>query len=780
MGYKIGYTMQWKTMTDAQLMTLSIYDTYGGFDVSQSYEFTSMTPATDNPVSLGCIDNNESKTTAVRGTKCTIKFLGNEVVRLGTFAGGPSDRFLVEYKSGSNMIWTGYLISNGIQGAFLPSRTVITITATDNLALLDKIPLTKSTGVNPRGNYSLMDYIVMALKKTNLQLPIKVVLSLMERGSGVTSTLTTFTGPHSMSVIYASDFINYFRVGKRFVISGTASNNHFFTVTSAIHGVGTLDITVAESVTNESSVNATFTDANPCLLSNIFVEAKTFEATAINSSENCSTVITKILGSLKCFIKQYNGEWWIQAIDDFRYTNPAYFVFDIDGNIQSWGGGFANRDKEIGPLDSGYSIRVRDAATNCTIEQRQKFAKEIYKFDFWQEIICNVDFARGDFIQNVADEIIDNITYQVKQFTHECWTPFRGLISNINSGASVDFSSYIKKYFYNGYEKQRSLVIEKPADTSGTYWRYVRSEAVFIDKYDKFTWGFDYSAVQDNNINNPGLEIAIGATLLYGNDGSYWVLGDTGGPQWKLSNSSFNTNFDVYQWAANPASVDLTLWNSFSIEAPPAPIGGKLYFILFASPNTVSSASFDMRYANLSFSYIPFINGSYQRYTQESDTFTSTDNVQDSTEEEIFISGGVKKLFKGAMKYYSGSDVSDENNYFLATEFYNYMEGRTGGFLYDRFGKYIANEVWNQVKKETVIFQAYLQGIDATTNNRADMIHRFFIRHSFDQCINRIFLGVGMPVQNQRDQSWQLTLSEVYNSDVGYEFDNSKYQFKYE
>lgn len=116
----------------------------------------------------------------------------------------------------------------------------------------------------------------------------------------------------------------------------------------------------------------------------------------------------------------------------------------------------------------------------------------------------------------------------------------------------------------------------------------------------------------------------------------------------------------------------------------------------------------------------------------------------------------------------------------LAELFYEYREGLTGGFQYDRLTKYVANDYWNQYRTGYRVIPASLQGLETTGDlpEIPDMLHRYVFQDMDYETANRWFMIVGMPGQNYRECSWNATFAEVYGLEAGYEYDDTKHEYK--
>ena len=178
MPYNFAYQLFILNVEDVPV-TVNIYDTLSG---SGSTTFYTIEGSEDDALIIETADNNESKFTPIKAKKATIKFLSNSVVNLNSFIGSVDNRWYVEVLVNTNYLFKGFLILDDIDEDFLDPDTANTVTlvATDNIAALKDVAMTKPDGTNPRGYFNIITYIAWCLKKTGLDLPLNVVHNVME------------------------------------------------------------------------------------------------------------------------------------------------------------------------------------------------------------------------------------------------------------------------------------------------------------------------------------------------------------------------------------------------------------------------------------------------------------------------------------------------------------------------------------------------------------------------------------------------------------------------
>lgn len=738
MPFALGYQISFKDAFNLTY-TATIYDG-DSFTTSPVDSTLYVMQAAEDAITISSIDNNESKLTSVRGKKAELQFLSSNTININTFASGSDNRWYVEIVNSSATVFKGYLVLDDIQTPYLPYPQVVKLTATDNLKTLSGVPLV-SSGLAPRGKYSLIQYVSWALQRTNLQLPINVVQSVYWKGNGALTIPGQFVASNSFKC--SSDYAYFFTNGKVLDITGTVSNNLQRTVSSSSITGATLTVIFTSTVTNETAPAVIFTEGNSNAFNKTYLDAKTFE-TDINVREDCLKVLEKICQAFNCTLFQEKGEWWIVGIDEFRQT----FMY---ADTYTYLGVPSGRTTITDMRQIGVSGTIRIINDDAVLlpTRPNVFAKETLKFEYPREIIDNMDFSRGTVTSTTPTEI---------RMTLDDWDHYKAPMNPSNPTSTPTNIAYIKRVMLDGYEKERYVV--NSLDSTDDYLQSKPVEIQLSDKFDmSLDWRFSVNVSGSGTFTQGVMIIA-----LAGDDGTNWSLDDDN--KWYQSNSSWTVNVRVIQEQWIRDNFDETQWRTKSVSAEPAPTTGKLYFLLL---NTISGGvTADMYFANVQFTYIPFINGSYQKYTSVYHKFSRTGEYKANQDVQVSIGDGVKKLLKGMLLTYDGT------NYSLASDFYNLQDGRTGGLGVTRLGKIQANSLWNQYKNDLRIFQLSLLSLAASTPG---FRNRYQLTDVNANSLNRYFVLVNFQ-QNLRTAQWTGTFIEVYSAIKGYAYGDS-YEFKY-
>lgn len=590
---------------------------------------------TGTPLVISTINNDQDKFQCIRSKQAVIQFISNSANGLdaSTFSTGADNRFYVNiYILGGDTIFLGFLIMSDNQQPFQPDPQTVQLTATDHLGALKDTPLKDYQGLNPMGLYRIADLITMALKPTGLLLDLYVANNL-RTGSGEQVILAAFALTDSLILMPAG--ITFFYPGQAFTISGTASNNGIFHVRSVGQGIVTI-IQVYEDLVDEAAVSATFTDnASPLhMYDGVYLDAKTFED-QIGSCINCYDVLSYIFGQ-DCWVGQYKGQWWIRRIDEFD-SFPVYVAhFTTAGVFVAIAAG-TDYNKSIGAADLE---RFAKADTLLQFIRPHGFVKETYNFRYPLEIPCNKDYSRGD--------LIDPVSNAEKHFSIECW---KSLFSNTTSDdPSTAGITFLRRDYINDYEVKRYVQIS--ADPSGNF-NFIMSEPVQVNYKDKFI--INCSIRTSNNIGGSGFyRINAIQVRLYGDDGTFWtcqgLTSATNLPIWVPCDDIFRSDQTFFVMEGDLGSTNFTdsqsLFNGDSAEIP---VSGYIKILIFANPEDVTAR--DTYIDSLTFDYLAYVNGSYQKYVADFNRVDRTlPGYMAKRDDEVFIYDSPNKLYKGAMQ----------------------------------------------------------------------------------------------------------------------------------
>lgn len=489
-----------------------------------------------------------------------------------------------------------------------------------------------------------------------------------------------------------------------------------------------------------------------CALNQTYVNIIDF-CKSPNEFLDCHTVLNRILFSWGMRVCQYNNNWYIFRIDEYRngllFDLTTYFTGGVpeSGTIGTGFGKLLDSD-DIDLVKAESVERIRRPYRECLIKK---------DYSFPPEILRNSTFVRGA----VDDDVLPLKTFQIDDW--ELRRGFGSAADTPNCEARI-----WRRYNAAGYETERYAVLT-PAATHLGEQNYIISTDIRICELDKISFSFDYSADSDNS--SPGPEtLNIAGIELEGDDGSFWILGDNINasgddqvPEWKLSDAQHSTNNDLYRWFLDD-SEDFTEWRSYSIESPPAPTTGVLRVFFFAA-NQVSGAidDFAIRYNNVRFTYTPLVAGSYKELDGEQYRMYQTDTITDYSrtfEEDYHLFDPPCLSFKGALMYEDTGDYFGTSLWFdRAAETYAPSTIPTSMVNGERFLRWQMFAIWNQIRRSRRIFQYSLFGLD-TGNGHAGIIHQYTIQNA-GLPINALYFLILSMRQNWHDCTWTATMMEV-------------------
>lgn len=723
-------------------------------ELEEQYE--ELTPAA-HPLDIYVVNNSPEKYQAIKAKQAVMRFISTALVNLNTFRIGDKwdSRFYVEIFRNNRAVLKGYPILEDLAEPFLDKRNEVSITITDRLGTLRERELTDLNGTLPTGEKRLAAIVAMCLRKTGMNLPINVVSNLREENSYKTKLVDFVAGLNEIQVVY-DNADGFFVAGHTYKLSGSAANDGNYTAITVTNPLSFLTVlTVAGPLTGEVNATCVIEDVTNSgnWFDKIYQNIKTYEGSEVGTRINAYEVLEQLLG-YHGFVTQEKGEWWIINLDE-RDVQPFYVTrYDSGGDFVE------DKAAEVFEKTFGRSetLKFIDRATSVRLTRPKQFIKLSYDYEYFKELFCNQNFERG--------ALQTTVSASEKRYAVECWTLKRGIGP---SATTPNCSTYIRRLFNDGYESERYLVITSPSSNAAPI-NYLESEPIDITQKDKFEFSVDYKWS-----GNPGtsgiISISIATIRLEGDDGTHWTLDDDG--KWYQSNTDWTTFFKTLlaQWEVS--DVDETEFRTLSVNANATPVTGMLYIMLYAM-NQLGSAvdDYDVHYNNLSFTYRPFINGSYQQFSGQYNKVTvktSADKYFSNVDKRIYLSDSPRKTFKGALLRKVGTE------YVLAGKFYNAAVFHTSPPPAEYFHpwSYIqAFSVWNQFNKIQSIIPFSALGLDAGATDADDrddtpgLVHNYRISDGSPHSLNKLFhlASYRMDCQTCR---WNGVLVEVLDTGNG-------------
>lgn len=753
------YRSEFKSF-QGEVIRIDISPTDNLIDDADTPIITPMQPSA-TPLVISTVDNDEDKFTPIKAKQAEIRVKTDSLINLGLFSAGPDNLWYVKItnQATADVLFYGFLVLDDIGQPFLSNPQELTLIASDHLGILKDVPLTNFDGNYPVGYFRIADFIAWALFKTGLSLPIRVINNLRV-GLGAFSFSAQFSADLNR-IALPSAAAAYFYPGMQFTTSST-NNPGPFTVAAVAGGIISL-VQLNETVVNEGPVTITFTDSNSGkhFYDAVSLWAQTFEK-EISEAEDCYTVLKKILGE-DCTIFQYKGEWWIVRIDEYE-GNPFYAAtFNADGTFASFDG-VVSLDQSVSPTDINRFVGA-DAFLRTT--RPLGFSRETYKYQYPQEIVCNITFDRGD--------LIDGSNPYQKTYQVDCLDKLKKASAPDDLVAATATIVTRRTFDPPDYEKDRYVVIGADSDPENL----IRSNKIFINNLDKISINLTRALSSDVTGSGPYTDV-IGQIRLYADDGTFWTL--HGGTitddvvRWEQTDSIFSTNQKFLQIQGD-ISDDLSQAVSKSVDEVAVPRSGYIQILLYQTSLWGAGGIFgpgrDTYIYPPSFTLTPYIANSYTRFTGNELKVSRTDTgYLANRDEEVFISDAPSRLFKGALLLDRGDTVVLVNKFYAAAPFA--LGNPPGPDYVHPYGYIQAYSVWNQGRN----------GLSKISGNILwnagafpDLINRFTLSDPNDNTNNRYFIVLSMQ-QDWKRCVMNCTVCEVYNTVTGKVY-SDPFTFKY-
>jgi hypothetical protein len=384
-----------------------------------------------------------------------------------------------------------------------------------------------------------------------------------------------------------------------------------------------------------------------------YLHAKTWEDTP-GVSIDCYSVLQKLFYP-GVFIFQRHGYWWLVRRNEIELGHDLYVTeFDSAGRFLE-NLGALSFDNSIGK-DDPFTICFSGAATEVTQERGINILEIEGPYDYPRELPTNNDFERGvasPADDGTFDEDGDGTPEAYQAFVPDNWIMIEGGPFNYSAPSS---RALVRKFFVDDHEKKRFLVITPRSvfeNNSVSDINYLRSDPMPMHRMDKFTAGIDVRL--ETNFSGATTRKLM-RFVLHGTDGSIWILGwedffnDQSRPKW----------YDTSLWTVNTAAGERvfssgtlveTEWNNYENIAPPLPVDGDLYVWLhnFRQTNAAGD-NISIFYSSLQFEYIPYINGSYRKYSAQQQKITNAvANYKERRQLTTNVSNFPKFLIKGTL-----------------------------------------------------------------------------------------------------------------------------------
>lgn len=728
-----------------QQVDIYIYDTESG---EGAVETTIDLELAGDPLKMRFVNNSENKFEVINSKSAEIRVLTSDTVSLDTFVDGGDRRWFVEIYYGGNLIFQGWLITSDIEQDFLPDPNELVLTANDGLGFLDSEELTDFDGNPPTGVNSIFDYTAWCLNKSGIHRDIFIAANLREKTRPSINLTSLVTGATFNAVLQSFNVseTKFFYPGQSVTISGTANNNGSVTIKSVSTSGGLTTVTCTGTRLAET-VSATFTDNDPSMASfanSTFLEARTFENN--DGFLNCREVLQSIW-KYHARIVAVADEVYIIRVDEiengaFTMTSQQYDGTFLD--IISY-----NPFTEIG---SDKLLSWMNDDTRLSAVRPVKFVKLTGDFDYPKSIPDNIEFDKGDFIADLPDETIDGDVFNVKKYALDNWTLGRYSSNDPENPSPASNATYIKRYFQNGYEKKRFVVVTNDYGTSNPY-SYIRSNPIYLSKGDKAdaSVDFKYSSPPAGN------DHVVAGFVFLGESGATYYL-NSYLPAWVSAVANLFFGTVTFTYTDDDQKND---FQGISYNIAPVPEDGTLYIFLSSS---FDSDGKDLYYSNLNLTIYPLINGSYEVYKGQYTKVTQSDpdKYKEVIDDSVKISDFPRRLMKGALLKIVR--IGDSPVYGLTEGFYDarrYPDGYTDDEQIKPFAIHQAQDIWWQNNRTMRTFE----GTADRLGDIPDLINRFILTDVGSSTNNKIFAALHLGVDLFLCET-DIFLAEVFDETV--------------
>jgi hypothetical protein len=719
-----------------------------------------------SPVVLSVVDNDEDKASVIRAKQAVLTFLSESSLTLDAFATNQAydDRYYVTIDVAGLRCFEGHLLLDDLTEPFLDPSNEVTLTASDKVASLKDVALTKDDGNNPRGKYRLIDYITWSLKKTGLRLPVNVVMNIRNYSwveyLGAIFLKSTSLTPNILRIPKLNNYISTYISGTVIKIDAGAtmySGSYLITSVNELSTyweffLGTSSWTV-DSVQAKITVNA---PSQNHFYNESYLDSRTFEK-AINESEDCYNVLQKILGE-SCMLTQERGAWWIVNIDEREGGNYLVASFDADGTFI-----------DFKPLTAYHQQVGRDLAvwhaelgSDVELSRPIKYLQENYKYTWAKELVCNIDYQRG-----VRKPVRDIDTMQLA-YVFECWAMKEGTPGGLVP-STEDF--FIRRVFENSYEKQRFIVI---APTAAPKYLALLSEPMSVYVGDIVNPSVDVRFNGSVHPNSGLHRTNVMQIILNGYDGTVWTLhGGSSVDQearWVQSNAAMTTPlyYFVIEGTGNNDDTNWVATTGITKEDyPPVPVSGEIVIGLL---KTISNNAREQQFSNLNLDYKPLVNGSYRKYNGHYYKVNNTGNLLAKRDKQFYLETTDRMLYAGALFLKVGT------KYNLSRSVYAYYRNSNpGATQINTYGSVITAIMWNQYRRLFRTIRASLYGLNGV-EHLPGLINEYIHADNSPHSNNKRWMLISYE-QDLRTCKWRGVFKEVTDVTILKEYPTQEFRY---
>lgn len=733
----------------------------------------------EDAVVLESVEQDDDKTKAIKGRRLTFGFNSGDydvggsdaVVDVDTFSDGDDGRFRVRLGTGTGPLsvpFLGNVVLDDNQEAFQPRPNPVQLRAGEGLGNLKDIELKDGEDI-PLGHYTIIDFLVMILNRLTPLQDIHVVFNLYETDTDPVNS-HAFLDTYVNALTFETDvdkredcFTVLTKILEAFGCFITYDNDGWWVIRwDEYDAMGTSILThrVANFTNDGGFSNYTLEDLTKRI------------------AHDQDVLYEGFFMSFDSALRRYQ-RMAKSVTHTYKFEQPK----EVPCN-----GTFSRGDEAAEQTYTASNISIAEFDPNTIILTTSPFPFLSVGESFTISgsvsndgtyTVATYDIAGLSCVITVVESLVTEvpatatITYGLDRFEVDCWTLRKGVPGSY--GTPGNEMGIVVHYDDNGVEDDRYLFLspEPTHSSSSTNQTYAESQEIELHAKDKFevsvNWRLEADAANGNNYN-------IMRIYLAGEDGSHWLLGNTtiADPTtplkwWDTSNFTVNT-------AAGGIDIDFTLineqeWQTQSIDdVPESPVDGKLYIWLHQINQTnIGGDDQTINYSDLRFTYIPLVGGTYRRVIGQQHKVTGDNDSRKEITHEMYLSDSPKKLFKGALKKFDGTN-------FVLTETWN--DFITATYFTDvQLAKFIVFQWWNQFRKTRTVIETDVQGLDSgEATGIPGMIHRWGIQHGGQE--TKWFMLTSFRGMDFYKCGWQGVFVEMSDMD-GDRVYTDTYEFKF-
>lgn len=600
-----------------------LYEIY--FDFLNYTGTSSLLQGTDDVLKIQCTAGDEDKLQPILGTEALINIWIDQSTSLSIFdliATVDNEIRVTVYRNENytTCIFQGFVVVEDNSQPFLDPPFALFIRALDGLGLLKNVDLGDLNNLRYVGVYSIVEWIMQILYKTDQTLNLRVYFNFYE------ASMNTSLGALAQTFLDAITF----STGDAFNPDPTDP---------------TIDV-IAQS------------------------------------ADDCYTALEKIVRCFRCRLFQENGVWNLVSLYEYLNSDGFTYYEYAFGTISNGIVGVSTVATAAGQ-DYTARIGKNEMVIPVLEDQllylklATKWIKLTFTYNQSQNKICNQDFSEGtrdaSLDQDIPSSIIDTtITPDVilvcQGWDTYCWNHFNGVFSNGVVAnpfpqASPDHHAYTRIVVDQlGYTLDTFLVIENSSVPT-----YMESAADFLlDLTDSLKITM---SIRTKNSHDGAPAYSFAWVLLTADDGTFWALGGVEGPgvnnqlaneaTWHQVDSTFRNTDNAtptveYLGVSGGASNTWTDVVTGGYAPAITPRSGRVRLYLV----NASVYNDELWFKNLQVQVTPYLQGSYEALQGDYNYSATNLNIKQTESDTVEISDSPKRYFTGALLKANGDLLS--------------------------------------------------------------------------------------------------------------------------